>query len=330
MNITPQVPNLSIPTVVNPPTENLRRENTQREVIVAPEAASRATAEKGVASDKERGRSPTQNNAQIDFVSLQKNAEKENTSISDQSSSDEQASQQQKENEQSAKNAEQKSTQSTTQDPVQESKTNPLASIADERAIQALESRDKEVRAHEFAHAAVGGASTGAPSYSFAKGPDGKQYAVSGEVSVDLSTVSGNPRATIAKMQKVYAAALAPANPSAQDQKVAASAANLIQQAQSELYANQSDLTTEKQKSSVYVKTSNVFKQPDEQEGVTSSNSNSNEFDVLINQTLASQEKIAPSQSKDVIARAGRVENFYANITDAYEKPPRFQFELTA
>ena len=51
-------------------------------------------------------------------------------------------------------------------------------------------------------------------------------------MSVDLSAVDGNPQATIAKMQKVHAAALAPANPSIQDTRVAASAARTILQAQ--------------------------------------------------------------------------------------------------
>ena len=53
-------------------------------------------------------------------------------------------------------------------------------------------------------------------------------------------------------------------------------------------------------------------------------------FDVLINKTLDDQEKIAPSQSMEVVQRALRIENFYSDITQAHEKPPSFQFELTA
>jgi hypothetical protein len=49
-------------------------------------------------------------------------------------------------------------------------------------------------------------------------------YAVSGEVSIDVSPVNGNPQATIAKMATVRSAALAPADPSGQDRAVAASA----------------------------------------------------------------------------------------------------------
>ena len=53
-------------------------------------------------------------------------------------------------------------------------------------------------------------------------GPDGNRYAIGGEVSIDVAPVDGDPEATIAKMEIVKAAALAPAEPSAQDRKVAA------------------------------------------------------------------------------------------------------------
>ena len=74
---------------------------------------------------------------------------------------------------------------------------------------------------------------TGAPTYSYEVGPDGKKYAVAGEVSVNLTPVEGDPQATIVKMQKVYNAALAPVNPSIQDTRVANIAAQLIAKAQS-------------------------------------------------------------------------------------------------
>ncbi|MEM6357195.1 MAG: putative metalloprotease CJM1_0395 family protein, partial [Pseudomonadota bacterium] len=42
-----------------------------------------------------------------------------------------------------------------------------------------------------------------------------------GSVSIDVSPVPGDPEATIAKMQQVKAAALAPAEPSSADRRVA-------------------------------------------------------------------------------------------------------------
>jgi hypothetical protein len=99
-----------------------------------------------------------------------------------------------------------------------------------------LRKRDQEVRAHEQAHiAAAGGLAKGGATLSFQRGADGKQYAVGGEVNIDTSPVSGNPEATIQKAKQIRAAALALANPSAQDRAVAAAASALEAQAQQEL-----------------------------------------------------------------------------------------------
>jgi hypothetical protein len=75
-------------------------------------------------------------------------------------------------------------------------------------------------------------------SFTYQRGPDGAQYAVGGEVSIDLSPVQGDPQATIEKMRIVRAAAMAPAEPSGQDRAVAAQAMQIMLQAQSELAAD--------------------------------------------------------------------------------------------
>jgi hypothetical protein len=100
-------------------------------------------------------------------------------------------------------------------------------SEADQRVVDQLQSRDREVRAHEAAHQAAGGGAVGGASYSYQQGPDGRQYAIGGEVSVDLSSGGGSPEATIAKMARVRAAATAPAEPSGQDLAVAAAASSI-------------------------------------------------------------------------------------------------------
>jgi len=105
------------------------------------------------------------------------------------------------------------------------------------KQLTELKARDREVRAHEAAHQAVGGQYAGAMSFTYQRGPDGAQYAVGGEVSIDLSPVQGDPRATIEKMRIVRAAAMAPAEPSGQDRAVAAQAMQIMLQAQSELAA---------------------------------------------------------------------------------------------
>lgn len=330
MNITPQVPNLSIPTVLNPHTESLRRENNQREIIAQPAALNQSAAEKGVASDKERGRTPAQNNEHIDFSSLKEKAELANNAVSEQNG--DQNSQQGHE-QQEAANAEQDHDVGDNAPSNQDS--NDSISREEEfqqgREINELQRRDQEVRSHELAHASVGGAFTGSPNYSFETGPDGKKYAVEGEVSVDLSSVPGDPRATIAKMQKIHTAALAPANPSVQDTRVAASAAQIILQAQSELLAAQgNEFSGTKSENSAYVSPNSTLNQDRKSVGLDDKTSHERALDTLLNQTLKAQESIAPSRSEAVVQRAGRIESFYSNITQAYDKPPRYQFELTA
>lgn len=115
----------------------------------------------------------------------------------------------------------------------------PQQQAQQQQQIAALASRDREVRSHEQAHTAVGGSYAGAPTYSFKRGPDGQAYAVGGEVSIDVSPIPNDPAATLRKMEVVQQAALAPAEPSAQDLRVAAQAQVLAAQARSELAALQ-------------------------------------------------------------------------------------------
>lgn len=104
----------------------------------------------------------------------------------------------------------------------------------EQKEVEDLKARDTEVRLHEQAHAAVGGQYAGSPSYEYETGPDGRQYAVGGEVSIDVSE-ENEPEDTVSKMQVVRAAALAPAEPSTQDYKVAAEASQKEQRARAEV-----------------------------------------------------------------------------------------------
>ena len=104
---------------------------------------------------------------------------------------------------------------------------------------------DRQVRAHEQAHARVGGPHAGPPQYTFERGPDGRNYAVAGRVDIDLSPVPGDPEATIEKMETVQAAALAPLNPSAQDRRVAAQARSQAIRAEQELTQQQTQPNSE-------------------------------------------------------------------------------------
>lgn len=110
---------------------------------------------------------------------------------------------------------------------------------AERDQIQELAARDREVRAHEQAHAAVAGQYGSSPTYSFVRGPDGVSYAVGGEVKIDTSPIPGDPEATLRKAQQLRRAANAPADPSSQDSSVAAQAAQMEQQARAELREQQ-------------------------------------------------------------------------------------------
>ena len=118
----------------------------------------------------------------------------------------------------------------------EEESTDPSGLTEDERAqVDELKQTDRKVRAHEQAHAAAGGAYASSPSYEYENGPDGNRYAIGGEVSIDVSPVSGDPEATIQNMEIVKRAALAPAEPSPQDRAVAAQADQTRLKAQAEL-----------------------------------------------------------------------------------------------
>ncbi|MCW8837845.1 MAG: putative metalloprotease CJM1_0395 family protein [Thiovulaceae bacterium] len=119
----------------------------------------------------------------------------------------------------------------------------------EQRVVYELQARDTEVRAHEAAHQAAGGGMTGGANYSYQRGPDGKMYAIGGEVSISMPSGS-TPEELISNAQQVIASAMAPANPSAQDMSIASSARAIMIEAQQEkakeAYETQSQTDEEK------------------------------------------------------------------------------------
>jgi hypothetical protein len=117
----------------------------------------------------------------------------------------------------------------------QGSQANADQSASQQKEIAELKETDRKVRAHEMAHlAAAGGLVRGGMSFSYKTGPDGVRYAVGGEVSIDTSPVADDPQATVRKAERIRRAALAPADPSPQDRKVATQADAMMRQAQME------------------------------------------------------------------------------------------------
>ncbi len=105
----------------------------------------------------------------------------------------------------------------------------------EQKEVRELKKRDTEVRRHEQAHLAVAGRyANGGAQFEFTTGPDGRQYATGGEVSISVSE-ERTPETTITKAQIVRRAALAPAEPSPQDRSVAAQASKMEMSARREL-----------------------------------------------------------------------------------------------
>ncbi|MFT2092181.1 putative metalloprotease CJM1_0395 family protein [Paraglaciecola sp. 2405UD69-4] len=211
MNIIPPIPTPTIFNAGTVNTESVRRDNIQRETVPALSSAENSAAETGVGSEKDKTKTPGQASQPLTYekpsIQAGQQLDTQNTSSQD--------------------NAQDESAGKETAEEKQQQQ-------AEQQEISELKERDAEVRTHEQAHASVGGQYAGSPKYEYEIGPDGQQYAVSGEVSIDVSKES-TPEETIRKAQQVKAAALAPAEPSAADLRVAAEASQIALEARTEI-----------------------------------------------------------------------------------------------
>ena len=117
------------------------------------------------------------------------------------------------------------------------STSGPALSDSEQRLVEKLSARDREVKQHEMAHKAAAGSLAGAMSLDYQRGPDGRLYAVGGEVSIRTSAGSSDPQDRLDTAEQVLRAATAPAEPSQQDLRVAAQARAEIEDARAELAA---------------------------------------------------------------------------------------------
>ncbi len=217
MNIVTPIPTAATIPTANISTEAARRDNILRETIPQTSDAEKGASQKGLGSESDRAKTPGQAPAPVTYERPQiqsapqgaENATQDRDNGSDQSAGKEDAQEQQRQQ-------------------------------AEQKQIESLKARDQEVRAHEQAHAATGGQYAGSPKYEYTTGPDNKRYVTGGEVSIDISEEQ-TPEQTVRKMQQVRAAALAPAQPSAQDLKVAAEAAQKAFEARVELSEEKRD-----------------------------------------------------------------------------------------
>lgn len=231
MNIVSHYPNVPL-SLANPPTVVAERENQRRELVVQTAQIEAYPRGRPIAQEGDNLRQkelPRQRGAQ----------DKDSQTRTGQSAEDAEST-----TDLSGSESVDQTGSSTDQEKQKEQEAEKQTEQVEQEQVRKLSARDQEVRAHEQAHAAVGGQYAGSPSYEYQRGPDGRNYAVGGEVQIDVSKVSGDPEATINKMAQVRAAALAPAEPSAQDRRVAAEASKTAADARSELAVQQREELT--------------------------------------------------------------------------------------
>ena len=276
MNIVTPFPSININTA-NVHTESARRDNQLREVIPPPAATKPSNAENKTLNDGDKTKQPGSEAGTYDA----KGRLAEDKVIEERQQGGEQGEPEQSEQEQQEAKQEQQKEQKVAEQEQQ-----------DAEQIKELKARDTEVRIHEQAHATVGGQYAGSPSYEYQRGPDGTNYAVGGEVQIDVAEIKGDPKATIEKMQTVRAAALAPQEPSSADRSIAADATQKLMAAQAELASQSADDNADSGKSTFKI------------------NSEYGEDSV----TQTSETKTA-KRDVEVDERAERIANFYQTAT---------------
>ena len=225
MNISANLPNVT-PMNLHPQVESAERQNAARERVPQASQTMSGEASSETASWKEREQ------AKGDRVELGNQTETDEGlvydargSVKGKSESEQNSDSQSGNNKDGEKNSSSSNAKSV---------SGKELTDEEQKKVQEMKSRDQEVLVHEQAHKSAGGAYAQAPVYETEKGPDGKEYRTEGHVDISVSE-EDTPEKTIAKMQKVYAAALAPAEPSSADRSVAASAKQKEAAARAEL-----------------------------------------------------------------------------------------------
>ena len=321
MSVISVYPSVS-PYIGNPAVDQARRDNLKRDIIEPVASAERGQAEKGVISeDKSRNHS---SQVGLTYSDESKNRGTElKQAVEGRQPQDEDSGQSQ--SGQQGEGSEQRGRQS---------KGSEAELAAEQAMIAELKQRDAEVKIHEQAHASVGGQLAGSPSYTFQTGPDGQKYAIGGEVQIDVSVVPDDPQATIAKMQQVKAAALAPAQPSGADRQIAAEASRNISEAQAELARaalqtesgsaaavdgaeepelSFNDITGRLELPLTELLPSSALVKPDPESALVAANSDANNRAQAERRTLAVNSEM--QQRTDVIA------GFYAHATQPSQRP---------
>ena len=212
MNILPPVPSPVIFNTGTVNTEAVRRDNSLREAVPQLAANEKSAAERGVGPEADKLKTPGQVPQPLTY---EKPTSQTGQQFNTQNNSAQDNGQDASEGKENAEDQQQQQQ-------------------AEQQQLTQLKQRDAEVRAHEQAHASLGGQYASSPQYEYERGSDGRRYAVSGEVSIDISKAA-TPQETLRKAEQVKAAALAPAEPSVQDLRVATEATQIALEARAEI-----------------------------------------------------------------------------------------------
>lgn len=286
MNIVTQYPTNLTLNLANPQTEAVRREVLSHDKITENQATQSQAKESALGSQQDQQKSAAQTPLTYQYIR------------SDLYHSRIQGQQQNSSQDKPASQTDQQNT---------------AYSEEEQAEIDELQARDQEVRIHEQAHASTGGQYAGSPSYEYEQGPDGKNYAVSGEVEIDVAEIPNDPAATLQKMEQVQRAALAPTEPSSADRQVAAEASQKAQQARVDIQqeASTSNEGTATQPSTRAASVADIFSNAitDELEPAKELNPNRTDIENLRDNTINQ--------------RAARIESVYGRSSQA-NLPPGF------
>lgn len=312
MSITSVYPNVT-PYVGNPAVEMLKRDNARREVIVPVAHTEPQAAGQGVISEDKTRNQPNNQPLTYDLELKNRGTELrqavEGRNPEQQGNSSQQDSSEQQSSQQGSSQSNQQQADSEQQSSQQRGSSGQALTADELEQLDWLQSRDDEVRTHEHAHASVGGQYAGAPSYDYKRGPDGSQYAVGGEVPIDVSPIADDPAATIQKMQQVRRAALAPAEPSGADRSIAAQAA--MQEAQARQQLAQQAIENQ-------AATAPSAEQESDSSDVSASASDSN-----IRQSTSGRDFRALNQDQLMQLRTSVINQFYQTSTVPEDRPLR-------
>ena len=107
----------------------------------------------------------------------------------------------------------------------------------EQRIVDKLQIRDREVKAHEMAHGTDPNLiKIGSTQFDYTIGPDGKAYATGGKVTLSTGNPSSPEDAAI-KAQALKKASMAPGTPSPQDFQALNAAISMEAEAQNYIYS---------------------------------------------------------------------------------------------